>query len=94
MCNGLKNKDYNELSAIYVLPKYQRLGLGYALWEEVKKFFSTEKNIIVHVASYNKKAINFYEKLGFIKTGKIFSDEKHKMRNKAIIPETEMIIKR
>lgn len=94
LCNGVKNVDYNELQAIYVLPKYQRLGLGHVLWEEAKKFFDSKKNIVVHVASYNKKAINFYEKIGFIKTGKIFSDEKHKMRNGAIIPEAEMIIKR
>ena len=94
LCNGIKNVDYNELQAIYVLTKYQGLGLGHALWNEVKKFFDPKKNIVVHVALYNKKAINFYEKLGFVKTGKIFSDEKHKMRNGAIIPEMEMMIKK
>ena len=48
--------------------------------------------MIVHVASYNERAINFYKKLGFQSTGKIFLDERFKLRNGAIIPELEMII--
>lgn len=76
------------------LPEYQGLGLGRVLWEEAKKIFDSQKDIIVHVASYNNKAINFYKKLGFVSTGKIFFDERFKMRNGAIIPELEMIIKK
>jgi ribosomal protein S18 acetylase RimI-like enzyme len=94
LCNAINKEEYNELQVIYILPEYQRLGLGRALWEEAKNIFDSQKDIIVHVASYNNKAINFYEKLGFVSTGKIFFDEKHRMRNGAIIPELEMIIKK
>lgn len=93
-CHAVQKKDYNQLQAIYVLPEYQRLGIGLRLWQEVQKIFDIKKDIIVHVASYNSNAIEFYKKLGFISTGKIFYDEKHKMRNGAIIPELEMVIKR
>ncbi len=92
-CNCEEKKGFNQLQAIYVLPKYQGVGFAYALWEESKKIFNPQKDIIVNVASYNKKAINFYKKLGFKSTGKVLLNEKHKMRNGAIIPELEMIIK-
>jgi len=93
LCNAVERDEYNQLQAIYVLPQYHGLGFGYALWQEAKKIFNPQKKTIVHVASYNQKAINFYEKLGFKSTGKIFFDEKHKMRNGAMIPELEMIMK-
>jgi ribosomal protein S18 acetylase RimI-like enzyme len=92
LCNASQKEENNQLQAIYVLPDYQRLGLGRALWEEAKKIFDFKKDTIVRVASYNEKAINFYKKSGFQSTGKIIIDEKFKMRNGAIIPELEMII--
>ncbi len=91
LCNAVKNKDYNQLLAIYVLPEYQGLGFGTALWNEVEKFFNPNNKVIVHVVSYNKKAIEFYKKKGFKDTGKIFTDKRFKMRNGAMIPELEMI---
>jgi len=94
LCNAINKEEYNELQAIYILPEYQGLGLGRAIWEEAKNIFDLQKDIVVHVASYNDKAINFYKKLGFASTGKIFFDERFKMRNGAMIPELEMIIKR
>ena len=93
LCNSLRDKKHNTLQAIYVLPEYQGLGFGRALWTEAQKVFDIKKDIIVHVASYNKNAIAFYERLGFKNTEKIIFDEKYKMRNGAIIPELEMIIK-
>lgn len=93
LCNAINKEEYNEIQAIYILPEYQGLGLGGALWEEAKKIFDLQKDIVVHVASYNDKAINFYQKMGFVGTGKIFFDERFKMRNGAMIPELEMIIK-
>jgi len=91
LCNVIKNKDYNQLQAIYILPEYQRMGIGSLIWSEAEKFLDPCKKTIVHVASYNNKAISFYKKLGFKSTGKIFKDERFKMRNGAMIPELEMI---
>ena len=93
LCNAVQRENYNQLQAIYVLPEYQGFGLGWALWKESQRIFNSKKDTIVHVASYNEKAINFYKKLGFQSTGKIFLDEKFKLRNGAMIPELEMIIK-
>ncbi len=93
LCNALEKDSYNQLQAIYVLPKYHGLGFGYALWQEAKNIFNPHKDIIVNVASYNNKAINFYKRLGFKRTGKMFFDERFRMRNGAMIPEIEMIIK-
>lgn len=93
-CKAEKCESANDLTAIYVLPSHQGQGIGTMFWEKVKDFFGNKKDIIVHVATYNVQAINFYQKLGFIDTGKRFTKEKHKMPISGVfIPEMEMIIK-
>lgn len=91
LCNVIRGRGYNQLQAIYVLPEYQGLGIGGRIWAEAEKFLNPYKKTIIHVVSYNNKAIKFYEKLGFKSTGKIFKDERFKMRNGAVFPELEMI---
>ena len=91
-CNVILNSEKNKLKAIYVLPKYQRQGIGYMLWKKAIKTFNNNKKTIVRVAEYNQKAISFYEKLGFKKTNKKISENRFKMRNGAIIPEIEMVL--
>jgi ribosomal protein S18 acetylase RimI-like enzyme len=94
LCNVIIDDKQNQLKAIYVLPEYHGKGIGYMLWQKTKKYFNPKNKTIVCVATYNKKAIEFYKKLGFVKTGKHFKDEKFKMRNGAMIPEIEMILKK
>lgn len=86
------NPENNRLTAIYVLPQYQRKGMGYLLWEEAKKHIDLKKKTLVQVASYNTKAINFYKKLGFKETGKIWFEEKYRMKSGNIIPLTELLM--
>lgn len=93
LCNAAVEADCNRLQAIYVLPKYQGLGLGKVLWSEASKIFDRHKETRVNVASYNKKAIGFYEKLGFKMRGEIFFDEKFRMRNGVMMPEVTMVKK-
>jgi len=94
VCRLEKTADYFQIMAIYVLPEYQRNGIGKMFWEEAKKYFRKEKDIIVQVAIYNTKAISFYQKLGFTDTGKRFTEENLRMPlNGVAIPEMEMIIK-
>lgn len=88
----VRNNENNQLRTIYVLPDYQGRGIGQMLWNEVKKFCDPSKDTIVQVATYNKNAISFYEKLGFVDTGKRWSDEKWKMKSGATIPEMELIL--
>ena len=91
-CHAKKYPDKNQLHAIYVLPGYEGRGIGTKLWAEVKKFFDADKETLVEVAAYNANAINFYRKMGFKGTGKVFKDERLKMKSGAIIPQTEMVI--
>ncbi len=92
-CRATKEKDFNQLKAIYILPEYQGQGIGKMFWQELLKFFDLKNKIIVQVATYNKQAIGFYEKLGFVDNGKRFTEERHKMPvSGAVIPEMEMEI--
>ena len=94
-CLCVKTEEYNQLQAIYILPEFQGKGIGKQLWEKAMTFFGgNDKKIIVHVATYNQNAIDFYKNLGFVDTGKTFSDEQFRMKNGSIIPETELVIER
>jgi len=94
-CSVIKEPEFNQLKAIYILPEYQGQGVGQKLWAQTLEFFSDNKNkIIVQVATYNQQAIGFYKKLGFRETGKLFSDERFRMKSGSIIPETELVIER
>jgi len=87
------NETNNQLRTIYVLPEFQGKGIGTMLWNEFKDYHNPKKDTIVQVATYNQNAIEFYKKLGFVDTGKRWSDEKWRMKSGAIIPEMEMLIK-
>lgn len=92
ICEAKRSEFHNELKAIYVLPGYQGKGIGTMLWNKVVNFLGNEKKIIVHVATYNQQAIDFYKKIGFIDTGKRFVKEQYEMPiSKTLIPEMEMM---
>ncbi|KAF0981635.1 hypothetical protein FDP41_012292 [Naegleria fowleri] len=67
-------EQYNNTKAIYimllgVLPKYRKLGIGKQLMEKI--FDIARQNGIstcfLHVQTGNEGAVQFYEKLGFVK---------------------------
>jgi GNAT superfamily N-acetyltransferase len=89
----IRNENNNQLQTIYVLPEFQGKGIGKMLWAEAKSFCDPAKDIIVQVATYNQNAIEFYKKLGFVDTGKRWSDDKWKMKSGATIPEMELVLK-
>ncbi len=94
VCSAYIRESFNQLQAIYILPEYQHQGIGQALFTKVLNFFDKEKSIIVHVADYNLNAISFYSKLGFVDTGKRFTEERHTMPVTGTqIPELEMVMK-
>ncbi len=90
--NGNKKKDVNNLRAIYIKPKYQKLGIGRKLWENALVFLDKTKDTNVRVVGYNKEAIGFYKKLGFVFTGNKFSNE-IEIKEGFFITEIEMSIK-
>lgn len=91
-CAATKKKEQNRIQAIYVLPNCQRTGVGKALIERAFDWLGKDKDIFVNVASYNKKAIGFYKKFGFVETGRrgVF-DEAAKLPSGKSIPEIEMV---
>lgn len=92
VCRLVIDAEKNKLQAIYVLPEYQDRGIGTMFWAEALKFFDPKKPISVCVAIYNAGAIAFYKKLGFVETGKVFHEERLRMKGGAIIPQTELLI--
>ena len=70
VCRSIENLQNNQLKSLYVLPEFQGMGVGRLLWERVCENFDPSKDIVVHVADYNERAIEFYKKLGFKDTGK------------------------
>lgn len=91
VCRVLTKPDHLKLQTLYVLPQYQRRGIGRALWDEALRLLGDPGKAIVHVATFNTGAIRFYESLGFIDTGRRWINQEIVFRNGAKFPEMEMI---
>lgn len=89
-CQVVKGKDYNELNLIYILPKYQGRGIGKMLIDKAVAMLDPNKDTIVEVVEYNKGALGFYEKLGFVKFEK---GKGHEVPNGKIMPTVRMKLK-
>lgn len=57
-----------ELKTMYIDPKFQSLGIGTSLFNQLSKELKDRKELFLFVAEYNKQAISFYKKIGFIKS--------------------------
>lgn len=89
---GIKElPEFISIGSLYILPDYQSLGIGSGLVHHALEFVSKEKNVVTKVAEYNKNAINFYKKLGFIYLEKI-SD--FPLLGNKFIPQIKMILER
>lgn len=72
MCNtGKIEGDHVEIQRLHVKPSHQRRGLGTRLLNEIIKQFPKHSKFHIEVEETNTKAIDFYEKYGFKKAGKI-----------------------
>lgn len=90
---GKKFSDANRLLAIYVLPDYQGRGIGARLFEKGLEWFDPAKDILVNVVSYNKKAQEFYKRMGFEFTGRDATDVHEALPTGKVLPEIEMVRK-
>jgi ribosomal protein S18 acetylase RimI-like enzyme len=93
LCRIIKREDKSVMEAIYILPEYQRLGIGSSVWREAQKLLDPKKDVVVQVATYNTDAIEFYKRRGFRDTGKRWAEKKFRLKSGAVIPAMEMIIK-
>jgi ribosomal protein S18 acetylase RimI-like enzyme len=60
-----QEQDRNELVSLYVLPSYHGRGVGPKLLQTALAWLGNEKDIFLHVVSYNERAICFYKRFGF-----------------------------
>jgi ribosomal protein S18 acetylase RimI-like enzyme len=91
-CSLVRLDNRNQLRSIYVLPRWQHLGIGHKLWEATADVRDAQKDTYVECAAYNDKAIAFYKKLGFKETGRRFAQPFEGVQGKTI-PELEMVLK-
>lgn len=90
----IANSEEYRIQAIYVLPNYQGQGIGKRLMQESLNWLDSKKDIYVNVASYNKKAIKFYENFfGFVESARPIHSEVCKLPSGAVIPEIELVKK-
>jgi ribosomal protein S18 acetylase RimI-like enzyme len=90
-CTVIRNENHNHLRTLYVLPEFQGKGIGTMLWNTAQEFLDPTKDTIVQVADYTEQAIRFYEKLGFVDTGKRTPQESGAFKSGAIITDMEMV---
>jgi len=93
-CVARKENSEHRIGAIYVLPDYQRRGIGGLLITKAFVWLGKKNDIFINAVSYNQKAIGFYKKHGFIETGKRgVLDGAAKLPGGKTLPETELIKK-
>ena len=92
-CSAVKENEGNRIYAIYVLPEFQRQGLGKKLMEKALVWLGREKDIYVNSASYNIQALKFYEKFGFNKSSRSVNSTVEPLPTGKAIPEIEMVKK-
>ena len=78
---------YVDIEAIYLLPKYQRLGIGKQLMAMAIEWIGDNKTPFLTVASYNYDAIRFYQQLGFVRTEAILAPHIMVTPSGKLIPE-------
>ncbi|MBI2029814.1 GNAT family N-acetyltransferase [Candidatus Gottesmanbacteria bacterium] len=88
-CIAKKEQGSGRIGAVYVLPQYQSKGIGKKLMSAGIKWLKTKK-ILVNVASYNQKGIEFYKSFGFIETGKPVIESVRPFASGVSIPEIEL----
>lgn len=65
-CADEEVQEAGEIFAIYVLEKYHGQKIGYRLMQACLEYLSEFPKVFVWVLQANQKAIDFYEKCGFI----------------------------
>lgn len=91
-CCAQKFEDFNKIKSIYILSKFHKTGIGKKLMHKAFEFFNDDKPVKLSVAIYNQNAIDFYEKLGFVKGQRFEHNPEGVFISGREIPEMEMIL--
>lgn len=91
MCAGVKEDDKNWIQALYISPDYQKQGLGKKLMKVGLEWLGKGKPIMIHAASYNKNAIDFYKSFGFTESNiSVQTSSLSSLPSGTTIPEIEL----
>lgn len=82
-----------RVGPIYVSPDAQGNGYGAALLLAALEWHGGESDVYLHVVAYNHHAIGFYERFGFVPTGREIEDELSKSRGLPELPLVEMVLR-
>ena len=82
-----------KLSTIYILPEFQKLRIGRKLYETLMEPLDKNIPLFLLVAAYNKNAIEFYKRLGFVPDPAPKEEYSFSLPNGKVIPEIKMIKK-
>jgi GNAT superfamily N-acetyltransferase len=79
------------VQALYVLPEHQGKGTGTRLLRAALDWLGSENPIALNVASYNERAIAFYQAFGFVLDGPVASEETLQLPSGVRFPEVRMV---
>ncbi len=85
-------EQHYRVGGLYVLPEAQGKGLGHQLIEKSIASIGREHDIYLHVVTYNAKTIEFYERHGFVPSGRDMTGSSPGLRDGRYIPEIEMVL--
>lgn len=89
-CFVQKTNSKNRILSLYVLPVFQKQGIGKALMEKILKWVDATKPTVLEVAIYNTNAIKFYTSFGFRENGPTQNDAAA-LQMGIVIPEIKML---
>jgi ribosomal protein S18 acetylase RimI-like enzyme len=90
-CIAIKEALNGHVQAIYVLPAYQGRGAGKRLMQAALNWLGDKKPVTLSVATYNEKAIAFYQTLGFVLNDKPVKHSVAQLPSGVNIPQIEMV---
>lgn len=87
-----KSKKH-RIWAMYVLPEYKRRGIGKQLMKASLDWLGGRQDVYLNVASYNERAIKFFESFGFRITDNVPANGVADLPSGKRIPVSEMVLK-
>jgi GNAT superfamily N-acetyltransferase len=87
-----KKGERNEVDAMFVLPEYQKRGIGGKLMNRILEWIGNDQEIYLNVVPNNINAVGFYKRYGFIETDKEV-DSGVLFASGANLPNIEMVKK-